>query len=140
MSSEKKKIRQNFRDSVFRRDGHKCVFCERKDELDAHHITDRTEMPNGGYVKENGISLCPEHHMQAEKFHISGGAVWHTGMHPNDLYIKIGSSKEKAIEASNRLKQFCNFCFQCYNCNLVNFYKEIIYDKAKFHGISFDSR
>lgn len=27
-------------------------------DLDAHHITDRNEMPNGGYVPENGISLC----------------------------------------------------------------------------------
>jgi len=103
MSSRKKQIRQDFRDAVFKRDGHQCVFCSIKVDLDAHHITDRNEMPNGGYVRENGITLCTEHHMLAEKFHISGGTEWHPDMHPNDLYKKIGSSKELAIEASQRL-------------------------------------
>jgi 5-methylcytosine-specific restriction endonuclease McrA len=103
MSNKKKEIRENFRKSVFIRDKHKCVFCDIKENLDAHHITDRNEMPNGGYVKENGISLCPTHHMQAEKFHISGGVEFHPGMHPNDLYKKINSSKEQAITAAEKL-------------------------------------
>lgn len=69
-------------------------------------------MPNGGYVKENGISLCknPIHqdkqscHLRAEKFHISGGKNWEPGLHPDDLYKLIGSSKELAIKASEQLK------------------------------------
>ena len=103
MSSKKKQVREAFRDAVFKRDKHMCVYCSCVTNLDAHHITDRTEMPNGGYVKENGISLCPQHHMIAEKFHISGGTEWIEGFHPNDLYKKIGSTKELAIEKSERL-------------------------------------
>lgn len=95
----KKLIRQRFRESVFERDGNKCVFCE-KDAVDAHHITDRNKMPNGGYVKENGISLCHEHHRIAEKYHETGGKDWIEGFHPDDLYRKIGSSKEIALQSS----------------------------------------
>lgn len=60
-------------------------------------------MPNGGYVKENGISLCPKCHYEAETFHILQGAGAKQGFFPDDLYKLIGSSKEKAIEASNKL-------------------------------------
>ena len=70
-------------------------------ELDAHHITNRKEMPNGGYVKENGISLCPDCHIKAEEFHSTGTAV--PGYGPDDLYKVINSTLEKAIEASEKL-------------------------------------
>ena len=43
-----------------------------KIELDAHHITDRTEIINQGYVPENGITVCDDCHMKAEVFHIKG--------------------------------------------------------------------
>jgi hypothetical protein len=72
-----------------------------QEELDAHHVTDRSLMPNGGYVKENGISLCPECHIKAEVFHSTGTAV--EGYSPEDLYKKINSSYEKAVEASSKL-------------------------------------
>lgn len=113
----KKEIRKNFRDAVFKRDGHKCIMCgitsadwrKANNEvvtgdtyLDAHHITDRHLMPSGGYVKENGISLCPDCHLKAEQFHSTG--VSHPGYAPDDLYKKINSTYEKAVEASNRLK------------------------------------
>ncbi len=96
---------------VFKRDNNTCRCCDKyygKDKseefLDAHHITDRTEMINGGYVVQNGISLCKDEcHMKAEKFHISGGQEWEPGMHPDDLYKLIGSSKEEAIKASEKL-------------------------------------
>lgn len=101
---QKQIVRQNFRGAVFKRDGFKCKFCDVTTDLDAHHITDRTLMPNGGYVKENGITLCPVHHMMAEKFHISGGSEWDENMHPNDLYFKINSSYELAVRISERLK------------------------------------
>lgn len=96
---------------MFARDGHKCLVCGRAVKLDAHHVMDRHEMPNGGYVKENGISLCTVHngaeascHEKAEIFHISHGTSWYPGMHPNDLYKLIKSSYDLAIEASNALK------------------------------------
>ena len=113
--SKKKETRRKFREAVWKRDGFRCKVCNYKPEeedlqheLDAHHITDRNDMPNGGYVPENGISLCnvPDGgcHMKAEKFHISGGEEWEEGMHPDDLYNMIGSSHEEAIKASEKLK------------------------------------
>lgn len=107
MSSEKKLVRSRFRDQVFARDKHRCRKCgwslvTGELQLDAHHITDRNLMPNGGYVPENGISLCPRCHEKAEVFHETGTAV--PGMHPNDLYVMIGSSYDLALKASERLR------------------------------------
>lgn len=117
MSAKKKGVREKFREDVFERDGRSCAVCRRNEvKFDAHHITDRTLMPHGGYVKENGITLCSDLfpgddnfrpgqascHEKAELFHQSGGAGWAPGMHPDDLYKLIGSSKEKAIKASER--------------------------------------
>ena len=104
MSVSKQQIRDNFRLSVFKRDKNKCTFCLITVNLDAHHITDRNEMPNGGYVKENGITLCPEHHLMAEKYHQTNGKEWIEGFHPNDLYKKINSSFELAKEKSLKLR------------------------------------
>ena len=103
---DKKHIREKFRTNVFARDKFTCKVCgSRTAELDAHHITDRSEMPNGGYVKENGISVCKDDcHMKCEKFHISGGLEWEEGLHPDDLYRMIGSSKEIAIKKSHELE------------------------------------
>lgn len=106
----KQAIRENFREAVFKRDGFKCRKCGRKQtevKLDAHHITNREAIPNGGYVVENGISLCDCEggcHMKAEQFYISEGKEYPDGFHPNDLYILIDSSYEKAVKASERLK------------------------------------
>jgi predicted restriction endonuclease len=100
MSKEKKLVRAKFRDSVFARDGHKCCFCDVTENLDAHHITDRTLMPNGGYVKENGITVCAEHHLLAEKF---WNGELYPGWEPKDLYKRIGSSYEQAMKASEKL-------------------------------------
>lgn len=105
MSKQKKQVRSAFRDAVFKRDGNKCRVCKKPnseaDPLDAHHITDRNEMPNGGYCKENGISLCSEHHKLAEVFHSTGTAA--PGFSPEDLYKMIGSTYEKAKAASEKL-------------------------------------
>lgn len=101
MSSSKKKVRSDFRIAVFERDRYKCRACADVGELDAHHITDRNIMPNGGYVIENGISLCAECHKMAELYHSTGFAP--IGYMPEDLYVLIGSSLEKAEAASCRL-------------------------------------
>lgn len=105
MSAKKKAVREKFRTDVFSRDNYTCKIpgCDIKRNLDAHHITDRNEMPNGGYVKENGISLCESDHIKAEAYHISGKTLWEEGFHPDDLYRLIGSSYEKAVKASERL-------------------------------------
>lgn len=99
----KREIRRAFRSEVFSRDGHQCKKCESKDDLVAHHIIDRKEMPYGGYVKENGITLCPEHHAQAEMFHATGGKEFAEGTQPSDLLALIGSSEQLAREASENL-------------------------------------
>ena len=52
-------------------------------------------MPNGGYVKENGISLCEQCHIKAEDEA--------EGFEPEVLYKLIGSTYEEAIKASERL-------------------------------------
>lgn len=105
---KKRQIRSNFRNVVFTRDNFKCCFCH-KDvtnyKIDAHHISDRNSdfFYNGGYVLENGISLCEEHHIMAEKFHETNGKEWFDNFHPNDLYKKINSSKELAIKIDNQM-------------------------------------
>ena len=111
---KKKDLRKNFRQATFSRDKYCCQWCGNgpflehpENHLDAHHITDRNEIPNGGYVAENGISLCKygkdgeeSCHLKAEKFHITSGKEWTAGMHPNNLYKIIGSSKEEAVAKS----------------------------------------
>jgi hypothetical protein len=62
--------RDAFREGVFLRDGHKCVFCE-KPAKDAHHILERRLWPDGGYYLENGASVCEEHHLACERTAIS---------------------------------------------------------------------
>lgn len=102
MSAQKKQIRALFREVVFARDKHRCRTCPTSGPpLDAHHITDRTLMPGGGYVLENGITLCPTCHELAEVFHRTGAPA--PGFAPEDLYRIVGSSEEKARKASLRL-------------------------------------
>ncbi len=98
-----KKLRKEFRENVFSRDKNKCKICGSSVDLDAHHITDRHEMPNGGYTILNGITLCPKHHKDAEYFHEHRGSGWKPGFHWNDLYKLIDSSYEKAYAASLNL-------------------------------------
>jgi 5-methylcytosine-specific restriction endonuclease McrA len=98
-----KQWRKEFNNSVFTRDNHKCRKCGYTENLDAHHITDRHDLPNGGYVESNGISLCEKCHIKAGEHHITNGKSWPEGFHPNDLYQMIGSSYEKAFEDSNNL-------------------------------------
>lgn len=116
MSKKKKKIREFFRTSVFERDGHKCRICGHKPlgfgqsglPLDAHHITPREIMPYGGYVKENGISLCNKCHIYAEEClndDIPRGFDNDLmQFKAENLYKLINSSYEKAYEASLKLE------------------------------------
>lgn len=111
MKSDKKKIRFIFRESCFKRDNFRCVKCKTAPPskeftnhfLDAHHITDRKEMPGGGYVLENGITLCPDCHLKAEVFHQFGESF--PGYSPEELYIAIGSSKDLAVRKSHECLQ-----------------------------------
>lgn len=110
MSKNKKEIRKKFRQICLKRDNYSCVMCglkaitseEAEKILDVHHIQNRSKMPQGGYVKENGITLCKNIcHLKAEEFHSSGVAI--SGFSIDDLYAKINSSLHKAIEASIKI-------------------------------------
>ncbi len=57
--------RDDFREGVLARDGHKCVICG-EPAVDAHHIIERRLFPDGGYYIENGASVCEKHHLQCE--------------------------------------------------------------------------
>jgi len=61
MSKSKKKIREQFRNAVFERDNYTCQVCGfvfEAHELDAHHIVNRNHFKDGGYILENGVTLC----------------------------------------------------------------------------------
>jgi hypothetical protein len=58
--------RDEFRESVFKRDNHKCVACGLPSTA-AHHIVDRALFEDGGYYLDNGASLCDDCHIKAEK-------------------------------------------------------------------------
>ena len=107
MGNKKKDVRVKFREDVFTRDGNKCKVCGATDvKLDAHHITDRSLMPNGGYVKENGITLCDQLngcHMKAEEYHLTEGNRCQKKYEPEQLYKLINSSYEKAVYQSEKL-------------------------------------
>jgi 5-methylcytosine-specific restriction endonuclease McrA len=107
MSVKKKNIRQSFRSECFARDNYICLGCGLKSsperaevDLDAHHITPREEMPFGGYVKENGITLCKHGkncHLKAETWLKTG--YGESGFSPEELYAKIKSSRRMAEKA-----------------------------------------
>lgn len=63
-------LRDDFRNGVFARDGHKCVFCSAPAK-DAHHILERRlfTAPHelGGYFLDNGASVCEIHHLACER-------------------------------------------------------------------------
>lgn len=102
MSAAKKAMRAKFNSDCLKRDKYACVICGNKSNpetgldvpLEVHHITNRNDMPNGGYVKENGITVCGPCH-----YHVERGI-----MTPYTLYTMISSSYEKALSASERLK------------------------------------
>jgi hypothetical protein len=69
--------RQAFRRTGFNRDNQTCVvpYCE-ADAEDAHHIIERSVWDGGGYVPDNGASVCSYHHKAAERNLIPPQAFW----------------------------------------------------------------
>lgn len=104
-------IRAKFREEVFARDGSMCVVpgCKRH-AADAHHIIERALWKDpselGGYMKDNGASLCELHHMDAEQGFLSPTAlrryirlanlftILPKGFDPNKDYDKWGRELE----------------------------------------------
>ena len=97
---EKLLTREQFRNAVFERDGHKCVNCGvtaddmdfpdgggHPTRLDAHHILERRLFSDGGYYLSNGATLCDQSgigcHMDAET----------TALSVEDIRLKAGITK-----------------------------------------------
>jgi 5-methylcytosine-specific restriction endonuclease McrA len=55
---------KNWRQSVYQRDGYKCVQCGSKDKLNAHHIKSWKDYPALRYDIDNGITLCEKCHIK----------------------------------------------------------------------------
>jgi 5-methylcytosine-specific restriction endonuclease McrA len=103
MASKKKtQIREQFRRQVFTRDGYKCRVCGASGQLDTHHIIPREHIANGGYVKENGITLCSTCHLKAEDC-LQMRMPMCLDYLPSELYKLIGSDAIKACEKALEL-------------------------------------
>jgi len=70
--------RKQFRTEVFERDSHTCTvpWCEEQTDLDAHHILERDLWDDGGYIPDNGATVCEWHHRYAESDDIPPQAFW----------------------------------------------------------------
>lgn len=69
--------RKEFRTKCKERDNNTCVvpWCSESID-DVHHIIERSEWKNGGYLMKNGASVCNKHHRDAESNHIPPQAFW----------------------------------------------------------------
>ncbi len=98
--TQKQMVRARFKTAVFDRDRARCVVCNMKAH-DAHHIIPRTEIAGGGYVVENGVSLCFACHRCAEYYCEATGQP--AGYSPANLFHLIGSSERQARETAERV-------------------------------------
>lgn len=110
MISRKLLTRTDFRESVFKRDQYKCVICG-KDAESVHHIMDRSlftcKHDLGGYFIDNGVSLCYNCHLDAEKCILSceflrynawiDDVILPEGYNPKKIYNKWGIEIHKTI-------------------------------------------
>jgi hypothetical protein len=69
--------RKQFRESCLERDNGICVvpWC-REEAVDVHHIIERELWADGGYIENNGASVCSRHHKHAEETYIPPQAFW----------------------------------------------------------------
>lgn len=69
--------RKEFRETVFSRDDNECIvpWCESTAE-DAHHLIERDLWKDGGYIPNNGVSVCNHHHQAAETNDIPPQSFW----------------------------------------------------------------
>jgi hypothetical protein len=71
-------MREEFNQECLKRDNNDCVvpWCTETAD-DVHHIIDRDLWTDGGYIPENGASVCNFHHKKAEKDIIPPQAFWY---------------------------------------------------------------
>jgi hypothetical protein len=102
-----KRLRSLFNEECKKRDKNRCAVCGKESPLSVHHISPRHNMPQDGYSKSNGITLCDGEnscHWKAEDFINNGSNEYNSGYEIDSLYRKINSSKNQAIKESEELK------------------------------------
>ncbi len=62
--------REAFKEQVFARSKHRCVFCAAP-AVDAHHILERKLFDDGGYYLDNGAAVCEADHWRCETTELS---------------------------------------------------------------------
>ena len=84
----------DWRKSVYRKDGFHCVICGTHDNLNAHHILPFAEYPELRFDVSNGITLCKDHHANGRdgSFHDAYGTSGNT---PEQLEDYINNEYEK---------------------------------------------
>ena len=57
-------IYKEWRKKVYTRDNHQCQWpgCQKKRQLNAHHIKNWAQFPGLRFVIDNGITVCRQHH------------------------------------------------------------------------------
>lgn len=94
MKKQLKEARKEFREKVFKRDDNSCVMCDchESDDIAAHHIINRNHIPYGGYVPNNGITLCSDCHLRAEDTYFGRSQYYDQDYTPDKLFMAIGSN------------------------------------------------
>jgi len=93
--------RDRFRETALKRDGYRCVICDRREGLSVHHIIERKLFVDGGYYINNAATLCEQHHLEAEKTVLTVEAV------RNSAKI-IGAIVPPQLDASRRYDKWGN--------------------------------
>ena len=75
--------REMFNETCIKRDNNQCRLCGVTEKLSVHHIIERKLWSDGGYYKNNGITVCPECHLLTEAGFIL----------PSKLWFKMGINK-----------------------------------------------
>ena len=52
-----------WREAVIERDKYKCVLCDSKEHLEAHHCKPKSQFPELAYDVNNGVMLCKRCHI-----------------------------------------------------------------------------
>ena len=102
LKSKKKKINKQFNTECLNRDNNKCKICGSTSNLKVYHIIDKNLL-NNIHIKENGITLCHECKLKAEKYYQTNNNNYDINYHPDNLYKLINSSRQFAILIANQL-------------------------------------
>lgn len=57
---------RKWRIDVFRKYGHKCLFCNSTYRVAAHHIYPKRDFPEKQFDVNNGVPLCHKHHSEMQ--------------------------------------------------------------------------